>query len=792
MPVRFTPDAPEEGWKIAPAVQRDRDFLALDLKREERVEFPDDPKLAAEIARDEKRLGLSRAIRFTPDAPIASQADVRRTEPGETPGARQARAEKDFNEAMQRWRAETGGALKPGQDVRQATAEWSGMQDPQETAKASEIEHLRETGEVTPSDSVAYTAGKGLATTAGFVTGGPAGATGAGGLVDLAVLSSRLNEGVQAGAITQDEAADVMLKELVKRVGVDAAFNYGIPMLGQALSRVPGAAWLGDKVKALATKAAAATTKGVQGPLVPKGVTGTMDEQIDIAAREQAAQRAAVERAARAARPAGREAKLEKLAGQATTAEGREAVGELGARTEGILPSPGAVTGYATKGEAAARRMSPETFERARVPLAEATEAARQETTRTGQSRQQFGQSILDLADETQRAVKARNRPRFEAANALKIEADMATTVGVAEEALRRDAGTAGGKLLAGERAKLEKIVNDLTAPAVPAAPATTLLGAGGAPARVTPAAPAQVRQTGAEATLDFISARKADGRAMTAEGAPTKYFQTVLDDLVKSADQAYVSAAQATGQGKVVSDLMRARGDYRRMMSTVFDDALAQAARRNPEQLGKLIYGGGQVSNVQQLNKLLAMAVKEGKLSVGEFQKLRGDMARGFLDDAARDSNKLATWSDDLRADTPKREMWEALTRGKGGPELRHNMKVLEQMAQISKAGQPISAGRPPIPLEHAFGRAIGAITGTGQLGFVGWAEALSGYSKLSAALYTQGEKGLLNQLSIAMSPKAVGTAAQLAAITRLADWARKNSFTLDKPEGESNGQPE
>src|SRR3990167_7611635 len=56
---------------------------------------------------------------------------------------------KAFDEAITRWTATTGGVLrKPGQNVRQATAEWAGIPDPEPERSMAEIEELAQGGEL--------------------------------------------------------------------------------------------------------------------------------------------------------------------------------------------------------------------------------------------------------------------------------------------------------------------------------------------------------------------------------------------------------------------------------------------------------------------------------------------------------------------------------------------------------------------------------------------------------------------------------------------------------------------
>jgi hypothetical protein len=92
----------------------------------------------------------------------------------------------------------------------------------------------------------------------------------------------------------------------------------------------------------------------------------------------------------------------------------------------------------------------------------------------------------------------------------------------------------------------------------------------------------------------------------------PSKYYETVVGDLTKAADDAYVAAARTAGRGNVAQDLLKARADYREFMSTAYDGATETALKRTPEDVGRVFWQGGNTTEIGQFQKLLNIAQRE------------------------------------------------------------------------------------------------------------------------------------------------------------------------------------
>ena len=712
----------------------------------------------------------------------AAQADVRRAEPPTpalTPGTRQEAEEEAFDAAWKQWLAKTGGVLKPGQTVREAVSLWSGLVDPRTTAAQADIEHLRETGELRYGRSVPYAAAKGLAATAGFMTGGPPGAVGAEGLVRLAAISKAVDEGVKGGAITQDQGAEIVLRELTKGVGEDALFNFGIPLLGKALAKLPGAAWLGDKVGKLITKGVTAAKTGLpEGQIAPRGVTGDTDEQLaqmfDPTLQKVAPERAVIEARKALTPDPERQRAIEAL----TQRAGKD-----------YVPTPGQVTGEAGRVESGVRKATPAPFQQQEKAFLGAAEEMRREVVAPAEqpSAKALGQQVVEIAEATQTAVKTRLRPVFQEASEADVRVDLTQIVNAAEDAIERNGKVPGKLLKPGELAKLQQIVADLRVPATPPTAATpsAIVGPSGAPAATMPGAPgvpASVKIIDAEAALDFSSARKADSRAMTADGAPSTWFKEIMGDMIKGADAAY--SAAAVGKGDLTKRLLVARGQYREMMETVYDDAVKTALRSNPEDIGRKFWQGGNVSELEQLQRLLDMSKREGKMTTVEALEVTRSMTRGFLQEAIKDVQSASTWSQTLASDPLKRRTWETLVAGQGGSAMKDAMKVLEQAAQIASSNTVALAGGNIIPLSRAMGGGMGQsyVTGTISPGMFLAGFNIAGLTKALATAYVQGNRGMINTISAALRASSVKTPAATKALQdllpRLDQWAADNNL--------------
>lgn len=650
------------------------------------------------------------------NTPRASQADVRKAEPPEvpvTPMDAQRDREAAFERAMQEWIQATGGKLKPGQTQRQAVVEWSSLQDPQTTRENAEIEHLRETGELDGAgESVGYNLAKPAASIAGFIGAGPAGATAAEAAVRYVSLTYNLDRAVKAGAITEDRAAEILFNEMKKGTATDAAFNFGLPLLGKIIAKVPGAKWVGEKVGALLQKAG-----------LP----------------------------ASAPKPTERELKLKARAALTEDPARQEAVRELGARTKDVVPTPGQVRGNASRTETIVRKAFPTAFERQERQLAEAAEGMRQDLMYPGgqPSAKALGERITKTADDVVAAVKKRLRPTFEAADNIGVKVDLGSVADRARKALEANAKIPGGKLAEKEVAQLQALVD--------AIPPSNVLVNGTRVSNPT---------MGAEETLDFISRQKELLRSTTADYKPSKFYETIVNDLVKEAETAYAKAAAGAGKADVVKNLMAARNDYKEMMGTVYDDAVKTALKKNPEDVGRLFWQGGNVSEIEQLHKLLQIAQREKTASKGFTDKLSRDVTRGFMQEAIRDLDAAATWSTTLSKDPLKKRTWDTLTSGPNGKQLRDAMKVLEHAAQIATKSSGTGGQILPLGRAAAGGLGVSYVTGVINPGMAVAGLSIVATLKALSTAYTQGNKGAINLISSVLRASGVGTPAAAKAL--------------------------
>lgn len=646
-----------------------------------------DADLKAELARVAKTIGSQ-----PPAAPRPSQADVRASEVPLSAKENQRVNETAFEAARQEY-LKKHGTLPRGKTQAQSISEFSGLPDPETTREQNMVEHAYETDEVEYENTPGYTPLKIAAGVGGFALGGPAGATVAESGVRYLALTQNLDKAVKAGAITEDRAWAILKGEMTKGGATDAAWNFGVPLLGHLVSKVPGAKWLGTKLESYAAEKLA----GRRLPLT------------DDPAR-------------------------------------KEAVEALAKRGGDHIPTPGQVTGDAGITESAVRRASPGPFKRQEKALTGAADDMLRETTSpAGQmTREELGETITRLADDTQRAVKQRLRPAFQAADDLGVRVDVRPVRLAVSKALREDAKVAGGRLKPAERADLEKVFDDL---------------------RLNPSMTA-------EATLDFISRRKEVARAMTADGVPSKEFTGLMTRLAGLADGAYTSTARAVGQPKVAADLLRARRQYGDMIDTVYEDAMKQALKKvSPEDIGRLFWQPGNVTEIKQLHRMLRLAEREGVVGAAGAQKVKQDVARGFLQEGVRDVESAAKWLDEIKQNPLKRDTWNALTTGPEGKALRHAMEVVSHAAQIaSKSGFELAGGT-IIPLQRAAGGGMGQsyVTGALRPGMVALGFSIVGVTRMLATAYTRGDTGVINLVARVLRANSAATGASAKAMQTL-----------------------
>ena len=728
------------GWKNGGRYAMEREESAPEDERK-RLSLSDEDRLEALVSSQGPRVEPS----ALPATPMQRLFGRERQAAPTTPMARLEQQEYDFDKVMNAWRQATGGALKPGQNVYQAASEWSGIPDPRERGTEAQLAQLKETGELVYGETVPYALAKTGASVAGWVGAGPAGATAAEAAVRGAALTYNLQRAINAGVIDEERAADIMTAELTKGVAVDAAFNFGIPILSKLVANIPGVKGIVEKV-----------TRRL-GSSLPK-----------------AKQEARV---------------IESRAKLAETPEAKRAV-ELLSERAGVVPTPGQVTGKAGVGESAARLAHMRPFDEAQAVLRESAERMRQGALAPEQQpgAKRLGELVQEVAEDTVRAVKTRLRPAFEAANRAGVAADMDDVVRIAQKALAKHDAVPKGIYTSTEASTLRQIVADLTHAGTPAQP-SMVLGAGGAPAFGIPATPAITNKLNAEAVLSFISARKGAARRMTAEGAPPSEFKTIIDDITRAADAAYMTAAQRAGRPDVVKDLVSARNDYKQMMATVYDDAVKQALKKNPEDVGRVFWQSGNVSELEQLQQLLKISQREGVRGAQEARELSGAMARGFLQEAMRDVKSAANWSQTLKADPLKRRTWETLTSAPGGDTFKQTVQILEEVAKIAERGQAqlgIGGELYAIPLARAArgGFGVSYVSGVFNPGVAVAGLALDGITKAMATAYTQGSKGVVRDIARVLRASGAGTPAAVKALQetlpRLEKWAAEEQIDI------------
>jgi len=686
------------------------------------------------------------ALGFQPDTAGASQAEVRAADTSAaplSPMAAFAVREQAFENAMKRFTSETGGGLKPGQTILQAVTEWSGVPNPAPDRSMAEIEELAQGGKLQYGNSVPYAAAKTLASMGGYAYGGPFAASSAEALVRYVALGSNLRKALDAGAITDERAAEVLAKEMATGFAEDLTWNTAVPLLGQLLKQVPG-------------------LRGVIAKVAGKlNLNPGAAPDADLVAQ--------------------RAAKVAARVKDAQTPPAKQAVEELSARISPQVLTPGQVAGKASLAEQTARISGEEKFAAQHEAVKGAAEGMRGAVMApAGQpTREAIGTTIQNLAEESQKAMKQRLRPVFKAADASGVKVDFSDVLNRAKAALAADAAIPGGRLAAPERAALSELVDDLGKLAAPAKPAgavsSGLMDASGKPImKPTPAVAGTPPIVGAEQALDFISRQKEKLRATTADWKPSAFYETIVGGMTRSADDAFETAAKASGgqAGADLVDMLRsAQGQYRDMMSTVYDDAVKQALKKNPEDVGRLFWQRGNVSEPQQLQRLLALARREGKLTAEESKGLTQAMTRGFLQEAVPNVEAAAKWSTMLREKPGLRDTWKVLTSAPGGAELRGAMEVLEEAAKIAQPGTSDLVGQlgmMAIPFRRAAGLGLGVswVTGVISPGMLAVGLSVDAVTRLMATAYTQGNKGILNMVMRTLRANNAGTAAGIQAM--------------------------
>jgi hypothetical protein len=633
-------------------------------------------------------------------------------------------------------------------------------------------------------------------------------------------LVENLQRAVEAGAIDEARAAQIMRDSLTKGAATDAAFNFGLPIVGQ------GIGWLAKKVPA------AKWLRQVADAVIPKGAT------IDAA----------------------KQAKVDKLAGKAATPERAQAVRELAKRTDAdFVPTPAQIKGESGAVEATVNKAFPAPFERQEKALDAASEKMRRELLYPdGQpTRQTIGERIVDIAENAAKAVKTRLRPTFNAADNLGVRVDFGEVEKMARDALAKAervptntpqqvkevealrklvdwfetrAVRDGAAPLQEQKAELARLLasrdlarqewgkfksfearqqylgdNFYPVPGQPRVPgkysAHPERAAEGAAAAAEAEAIARKRLADADAllprigelqasigalegrpllkaedALDFMSAQKAGLRA-SPEWTPSTHFETFVNSLISKADEAYNVAAAKSGNANVVRDLNQARTEYRHMMETVFDDAMKQALKKGssggPEDIGQHLWQNGKVSRIEQLDEMLKLGVKEKSLTADAAEAMRRDVTRGFLQEAVKNVDGAANFSKKLAENARLAETWDVLTRSPAGRQLKDGMKVLEEAAQMAKLRD---SSKNYIPLLGvASGRAaqgglgVSYVTGTINAGMAIAGLSIAGMMKAMATAYTHGDRGAINLMTRVLKSYSAGTGASAQALKTL-----------------------
>jgi hypothetical protein len=647
---------------------------------------------------------------FEPDpqmsAKRAQQGDVRKAEPSMALIEQEA-AERGWNNANLEFIQKTGGVLKPGQTQSQAVSEMSGRRDPSETRQDAEARHAIETGELIHGNSVVSSAARPLASIAGFAAAGPVGATAADTVTAAISIGYNVEQAMQRG-MDPDQASDLFWDEMVKTVGVDAAFNFGVPIIGSVLAKIPGLRTLGSKLSARLQK------------LGPKARASLRDAKI-------------AERKALTDDPAR-----------------KQAVDALTSRMDdGYLPTKGQVSGKTGFLERRGYEAFPGEFEAAERSMAKGAEQLRKEVVdpRSQPAPQQIGQQVDRFVDSTVKAVKDRLRPVFQAANNANMVVDMHDVAAVARNALAKNSEVmGGGKLSADEIKHLQKILADYK----------------------------KQPWRSAEPTLDFLSVQKQALRTLNKDGKPTPYFETIVRDMTKSAQNAYEEGARRMGHGDLYKKLTQAWDDYRVMNETAYTGAMKQAQMKGDhaaEEIAAHLTAKGKVTRIEELDEMLKMGLREGVASPQAIEKMRRNVARAYVQQNVQNLDQAAKWSEHLK-DPGRRATWAALTNAPGGKELNEAMKVLEQAAQIATVPPANRQSRFfGVPFSRAIGGGLGFSWVTGAISPViaGLGLSAAGAMRLATTAFTHGDKGTLNLLSKVIRSNNAGTAASAKALETL-----------------------
>lgn len=650
---------------------------------------------------------------FGPDKVVASrkpasQGVVRASEP--SMALIEQEADERGWEAERRKYIAKHGVLTPGKTQSQAISEASGRRDPAETRQGAEAQHAIDTGELIYGDSAFYNIAKPAAAIAGFAAGGPLGATGAEAAVRYIGIAYNVNAAIDKG-MDPDQATALMIREMTKGGLIDGAFNFGIPIIGHWISKIPGLNRIADKLHA-------ELQKRIPGP---------------------------------AAKPDLRDKKIAERAAEAGTPERAAAVEELAKRTPGgHIVTPGQARGDVGVTESAVAHAFPRPFAKQEDALRTGAEKMRQELVAPGSQpkQQQWGEQVARLTDETVEATKRRLRPVFQEADRLRVHVDFSDVADIARKALAEDAAVkGGGKLTVTEREHLRKIAQEV----------------------------ADNPWSSAKNTLDFLSVQKAIMRDINPGAEPSPFFSTVIGDLTREAGRRFDDAARSVpGGGAIVDKLKAAREDYRVMMDAAYNGAGKQVQKKGEhaaEDVGSYLWQNGKVTRIDELDELLGLAKREGVASPAAIDRMRRNATRGFLQEAVRDVESAAKFTEKL-SDPKRRATWEALTRTPEGQALKNGMAVLEQAAQMAtmrNVKNEVPFFKVGIGRATSGGLGISWVTGAFSPVLASAGLAIAGTMRLMATAYVHGDKGTINLIAKIVRANSTATAASAKALQEL-----------------------
>lgn len=581
----------------------------------------------------------------------------------------------------------------------------------------------------------------------------------------------------RAEPVTEEEASDLIKSNVIEDVIWDVGGN--VVMIGAG------------RVLKLALK------PGVKERLMRQLEAEKIASRVNIADKQRTA--AVDEMFNLKSRVPGVEAGEEALQAQARV----KAVAELSKRSRGWIPTPGQITGKAGVLEKTARSLRADDFTPASDALETSAKSMRMEQVapRGNPSREQLGLLVQKQAESVENAVKNKHRKTFQAAKEAGVEVKMDQVAKRIEQELAADAGSGGSVFNGTERSRLQNVLDRLRPDAADAdGNIVEILGPnGGAARQALEEAGEEValpwKTFSAEDAVNFMSGNKRLARNITAEGKPSEGYVTLLGDLNKMTDQSFDIALSTSGKKGLANALDVARGEYRNMMGAIYDSAVTDALKRNPEDVGRLFWQNGNVTEIKQLQNLLEMGLKEKTLTKDQVKGINEAVVRGFLSDGVPNVQAAAKWSDALKSDVKKRETWQTLIAQPGMGELDQGMRVLEEAAKIALTKNADLSYSGSGMISNVGARVIIGVA----LGFMGpKAVALfvtaEVWARMMATALARGDKGafMTMQAVLRASTRAEGKAgsALRPAVTKLIQWAQDNGFgdeiTTDEPQME------